>query len=418
MAEYGYGGGGYGADINQTALDKALEAASPADAQKKRNQQLQTPYAAENGMASAQAVSTPTKAETPQYSASATGGFTPSASPVTPTGEINPTTQEQYKAPVAQPAPAPAPTTPSPGPGWININGGWVPPDHPLAAGTQQFAGNATGVQGQLPQAPNAGRSVYGNYPARPANTNWTADLSLMPQNYQGATFTQAPQVLPIEQMQMDALQKAFAGNPLETEAMKARLREDAMAMAQQARQGVDQDVATRGTFGGGNQGATKSDITSAAISDILSGYRDIDIAAADRTQSDLLNAIGAGGQVAQDIYGRNLGFQQAQADETKGAYESALQNALSRNALTAQEATMNQANYGQDLDAYFQKLGIDTNADLTRQGYGTDLEKAKMAQLVNLLQLAQNAWSDENQLGYQYTALGQNALNNILAGW
>src|SRR5574343_319933 len=112
--------------------------------------QFQTPE--ERAQAEAQKASTAQQGTTAadQFSSqpASTGGFTPAASPVTPDGQIRATTQEQYQAPV--PAPVQAALAPQP---------------------TQQFAGNATGVQGQLPQAANAGQSAYGNYPARPANT-------------------------------------------------------------------------------------------------------------------------------------------------------------------------------------------------------------------------------------------------------
>lgn len=375
----------------EDALQQALGDTAQV-AQKAKNRQRQTPYAAQNGMAQAANATPPSSRGPAQYGGPTDKSeFSPGASPVSADGQIRATTQEQYRAPAPAPAPAVAPAAaPPPAPA---LTPAIAPvPAPPVAPAPAPWA-QAAPAPAPAPLPP-AAAPPPGQGPVSPIPS------------YQAAQFSNQslPNMGDFNSMQMTALQQALAGNPLESEKMKARLREDATAMGQQQQQQVDQNVAGRGTFGGGWQGAEKANIGQDTTSNILSGYRDVDIAAADRKQSDLLAALGASENIAGGQFGRGLGAAQfgregelAQAGENMGAARYGMDKS------------------GQETDAYFRNLLANQQASLTREGYSSNMQQAKLQALVNMLGQSQNAWANQGQLGLGYTSLQQNALNQAL---
>lgn len=215
--------------------------------------------------------------------------------------------------------------------------------------------GQQPGAQGPGAQPNPALYSPYGPYPGRPDGTVYQPGQQ--PQfnfgSYQTAQFNQQvpqgaiyqPGQLPSGQMptyqagqigqfnapnlsglesQQDALLQQVMNNPglspAAINAMKERSKSQTLAMSQQ----LGQQAAQRGAATGmtGLAGADQRNIGNAAMSSIMGGYRDIDIAAADRAQSDRLNALQASealasgrGNRASQFYQTGLQGQMAQQE-------------------------------------------------------------------------------------------------------
>lgn len=267
----------------------------------------------------------------------------------------DPAAREQFYARLAPGAAV----TGQPGMVWGHGAGGWY------VTGGQP--GQAPGAGGPSAQPNPALYSPYGPYPGRPEGTVYQPGQ--LPQfNFQGYQTAQLnqqvpgagiyqPGQLPSGQMptyqagqigqfnapnlsglegQQDALLQQVMNNPglspAAVNAMKERGKSQTLAMSQQLQQQAAQRGATTGMSG--LAGADQRRIGNAALGDIMSGYRDIDIAAADRLNSDRLNALQASEGIAQgrgnrasQFYQTGLQGQMAQ-EELRRAQNASEQNA------------------------------------------------------------------------------------------
>lgn len=239
------------------------------------------------------------------------------------------------------------------------------------------------------------------------------------------------------------ALQQALANPGFGDTAvaqMKGAHKEGVTDMQQQLAGQLQQSAASRGTLGGGAAIGAQMDLGQDAMSEILRGYRDIDISAADRKNADLLNAIGAGnaflsgeadrasglyrtgleGQLAQEGLKQaesQSGFDRAAlmrmlendraaegryaaefgADEAQKTFDNQfkVEDAALRRALAADDQARFAADFGQrgyetDLDAYLQERGQDIDKDLEGRRLdiqnilgtgGLDIDRARLTE-------------------------------------
>lgn len=210
-----------------------------AQTRKTLNQQQQTPYATQNGMAQAGTTAALSGGQ-PQVQAASV------ASPVTPTGQINPTAQA--------PAAGTQPATSSPGAGWVATpGGGWVPPNHPLAATAQ--AGHAGG-----------GAPTYS------------------PQGLANAS----------SQAIMNSLANPVYGPQWMAQAKGQAQDQNALAIQQMQQMAVQQNAAS-GTYGSGAMAKNLRRIADAGQSNLLDSNRALDLAAAQGNRDDLYRWAGLG---------------------------------------------------------------------------------------------------------------------------
>jgi hypothetical protein len=121
-----------------------------------------------------------------------------------------------------------------------------------------------------------------------------------------------APNLSGLEGQQDALLQQVMQNpglSPAIINAMKERGKSQALQMSQQLQGQAAQRGATTGMSG--LAGADQRRIGNAALGDIMSGYRDIDIAAADRARADQLNALQASEGIAQGRGNRASQFYQ-----------------------------------------------------------------------------------------------------------
>ncbi len=338
-------------------------------------------------------------------------------SPVTETGGI-PTFVPQTTPAQAAPAPA-APTTPatapapaatgaipSPGPGWVQIpGGGWVPPDHPLAA--------TAGAQATTPGAA-AGSALTGPYapPPRPAGTEYTPTPitgtlpTYTPQTFAGSlpgytptTFSgalpsytatnispfTAPDQAATNASESALLQQILANPQTLTPQVVSQLmeqqKETAVTGRQQAMDRLWSDAAARGTLPGGYTQASARRVEDATLRDILGGQRDISIRAAEQNRADQIAALAAAESVqtgqatrATSLYDALLSGQQAQAKEGQFAYGA-----------------------GVDAATFAQKLA-EANVKERQYGYTTGVDAAKFANDLALQNAKEQQWGFASQ--------------------
>lgn len=101
----------------------------------------------------------------------------------------------------------PQPTTPAPGPGWVNINGGWVPPNHPIATGRPDPTPNLPPPTPQLPRGTPTTQPPWGTFTTAGQAQEW-----------EGPAVASVVQAIPLERLPYLDRLRGFAhtklGNP------------------------------------------------------------------------------------------------------------------------------------------------------------------------------------------------------------
>lgn len=316
--------------------------------------------------------------------------------------------------------------------------------------------------------------SPYGPYPGRPGETNLQG-MNLG--NSQFATYSptenatqhqqaQFSQWQNQDQQQTNASQSALINAILQNphslsqdvvSQMKGQQQDQALLMAQQAKNAALADRAGRGMQGGG---AASRLIDNDTISNLLGGYRDIDIAKAQQDRADELNALGASEEILQGQLGRAgdqfnnlLKGQAAQAqenqfgsefglkrdsflaDERAKEYESVrsgqdaeIDRILKQFGINASVAESAQNNYGADVDAFFrnkdnaideknlslqEKLGMG-GLDLDRQKLGENARQFDLGHALDALGFLEGRRQFNGDLGFKYNQLDQQGTQSI----
>ncbi len=429
-------------------------------------------------------------------------------SPVTPSGGVNYQQTQRWSQPAASPTGASSGGTASaaaslsggmqspPVPqgqtdpfaamgGGVWTGQGWIPRNHPEAAPY---------LQGQQPGGAPGGApySPYGPYPARPDGTIYQPGQ--MPnfsfQGYQPTQFnTQAPGAYMPGQLsqwaggpnmagmegQQDALMSQMLSsggsmNPQLVAQMKERQKQDALAMQSQLGSQMNMRDAAAGRLSGGANLASQRNLGQDTMGQILSGYRDTDIAAGSQNWQDQLQALQASEGLAQGRFGRaNQGWQNTfqgqmaqeglnqqgndnlfrnaqfdlsrqgmQAGENQFAFGAQFEPAnfqrdsfLAQQGLNQQGANSAAGAYGQDLDAFFQNRSGDLQATglanqlaLGQGGLAMDQRRldSQEGMFDRSLQLdwanaLNNMQMGRYGLGLNYAQLQQEAQNRMIGG-
>lgn len=386
-----------------------------------------------------------------------------------------PTAPQTYQSPVSATGAPQATTQPNMGTdpfaasgGGVWTGSGWIPKSHPSAAQYSKPAGGAAttapATAGQYPARP-AGTGLEGiQLPNTPAPTYTPAQTTAQ---YGGQQFSQwqnqGQQGMNASQ---NALLDAILKNPYSLSQdvvgqMKGQQQDQALLMAQQARNAAQQNAAGRGLQGtGGFAEQSNRQIDNDTISSLLGGYRDIDIAKAKQDRSDVLNALGMSEDILQGQLGRassefenSLQGQGLQADDNfrkagfdferdrfgadesfrgyqsqADAQKSDLDRLLAQFGINTQVSQNAQQNYETDLDAFFRNkdLGLQTrNLDLQKElGLGgLAVDRARLTEsgrqfdlghALDALGFLENRRQSDNDLGYRYNALDQQGQSSI----
>jgi len=224
----------------------------------------------------------------------------------------------------------------------------------------------------------------------------------------------QAPDIAESEIATIQALKAALESGgsmgPDVVNMLRGRLQDDATSMAGQASERTRENLAARGINPSSPySGSAEADIQEALRSDLSTGQREIDLAAA----------------------GRNFQDQLLAADALNSALNSTFSRATQsyENALAGSDA--NRANWQTEIEAYLGSRGLDIDelrAQITEalgQG-GLSLDQRRLDQQgsqfdqnyrLGLAALLSGHELGMGNLGYQYTALNSGLLNNILQG-
>lgn len=224
---------------------------------------------------------------------------------------------------------------------------------------------------------------------------------------------------------------------------MKEAGKGDALLMQKQQQEQLDQSAAARGVVGSGQMDALRSALGQNTVNNILTGNRNIDIAAAQTNRQDQLNALNASealaqGQLGRSVLGYNTGLagQTAQAGLNQAGAASALQRSIAGESNQQQAAASRLANAGftfgqqqanadqnykgyqsqvaQSQDAVnriLAQFGINSAvAGNAQQNYGTQLGAGLSA-----AQLGENQRQFNNTLGFNYNQLDQQGQLGLL---
>jgi hypothetical protein len=354
---------GSGLDNLDQAKNQAL--------QRSINYQSQTPYASKNGMNTGGIKAPAPKPSPAQHQATSTAS---GQSPVMANGRISqnnapsPQPQVPMSAPVAQsqmPAPqaGAAPAAPAPA--------------TPVQTAYQQNAPYTMGAQG------NQNTVAYNN-PLGPQR--WSDTL------YTPGQLTQNQGILTpqMEGLVQGALQGAIqGGGGLPVEQLKGRARDDALAMRGNDISSLDDAMAARGRGNSGWAAGQGQNIRSAATSDILGKYRDIDVADAQSRLENQYKGIQAGSDYLAGQSQRNL------ADWT-----ATHQGEMDQEDLLQKGAANSRENYLADI----QGAAANKSADVSLAGAqaGADASKygARLGLTSDLLRIMEQARQSDQQTG------------------
>lgn len=262
----------------------------------------------------------------------------------------------------------------APGPGWVNVNGGWVPPDHPLAqqAGASAQAPPPTGPQGQ----PTTYGGLYA--PGTQTQYTWTGSLNqalptytpqaapdlqlpnLPGQAYQAGTLTgyQGANLGQTGDLTRSALENLlrnpYSLSPETVAQMKEVSREGALSMQDQILQQLGQSAASRGALSGGTFSGQEQGVRENTLASILGSNRAVDLEKAARDRQDLMNVLGFSNEYMT------------------GETSRANQSAQARLAVEGEQERLKQIAASQGMD--LAKLGLDRSSLLLDQSkFGAD---------------------------------------------
>jgi hypothetical protein len=365
----------------------------------------------------------------------------------------------QAAAPPQAPQPAPvAPATPVTGNGKIPPPAPTLPPFSSGASAPLQAR--------QVPQAPV---SVYKPTEFKVANPQ----LGELPAAYGGTNITQfaAPDQSALTAGQSALAQKILAQpetmSPEIVAQLKEKNKESALLMQQQIAQAIRQGAVGRGAVDSGRTLAREEGAFGDMLNQVLTGNRDIDIAAAQTNRADQLQALGAiesllSGQMgrASTVFGNTLQGQTAQAADSRTAAQDAIARAITGYDASRQGAEFDLRQQGANADERFRghqsersaedaalqrvlaQFGIDesvANNTLANRGEtradaafglqrelgigGLELDRFRTGEqsrqfdesnALNILQFLEQQRQHNNNLGFNYNQLqnsGQNSL-------
>lgn len=259
-------------------------------------------------------------------------------------------------------APAPAPPTPVTG-------NGKIPP--PLPQQPAFSSGASAPLQAaQVPQAPVA------RYTPTTFNTQ-NPQLGALPDAYGG---TQMAQFAGPDQSALSAGQQALGQrilaspetlSPTVVGQLKEQQKEAELLAQQQILQALKQNAAARGVTNGATLGGREADVMGDSLGRIISGNRDIDIAAAQTNRQDQLQALSAiegllSGQLGRASTGfqNTLAGQSAQAADSRTAAQDALSRAIMGNDAARQAADFDLRQQAMAAEDRFRGYQSDRSAD------------------------------------------------------
>jgi hypothetical protein len=244
--------------------------------------------------------------------------------------------------------------------------------------------------------------------------------------------------------------------------ALKEKQKEAALLMQQQNLGAAQQGAAGRGFGGGGSLDGIQAAIRGNTGNQVLNSNRDLDIAAASQNRQDILNALGAadsvlGGQMnrASQAYGNTLAGQSAQAGDTRSVSQDAIARAIAGTDQNLAASQLNLQKEGMQSDENFRgfqstrsaqdaalqrslsQFGVNDAAhdsdrsdialqlqqELGRGGMALDRTRIEENQRqfnennqLNILQFLESQRQANNNLGFNYTQLGQNGQNSLIS--
>jgi hypothetical protein len=429
--------GVYTGPPTHSAQDLADQQAKQNALQGAINYQKQTPYASKNGMNTG-GIQAPAPKPSPasQQATSTASG----QSPVMANGRIS-TTNQAAPAPQAAPQQASPPAAaPPPAPSvWRDVGnnmvynsqtGQTVDKNHPIYTQSMQSMAApmasqtmlAPQVPGQMP-APQPGANPQSPAPATPVQSAYASSQPytmgaqggqntlayhnpLGPDRWSDTLYTpgqltQNPGSLTpeMEGLVQGALKNAIqGGGGLPVEQLKGRARDDALAMRGDQLSTLDDAMAASGRGNSGWAAGQGQNIRSAATSDILGKYRDVDIADAQSRLDNQYKGIQMGSDYLTGSASRNL------AD-----WAATHQGEMDQEDLMQKAAANSRENYLADLggagtaaSAAAATHGADVSADASKYG-------ARLGLTSDLLRIMEQARQSD-----QSTALGW---GNTMAG-
>lgn len=177
--------------------------------------------------------------------------------------------------------------------------------------------------------------------------------------------------------------------NPNVVAQMKEAQKEQALLMQHQGQQQYDSSAAARGVLGGGAAQGQAANLQNQTFGNILTGNRNVDIAALGQNRQDQLNALTAsqglaGSQLANALqtHAAQLGDTQFNAGQQQQDYQNRINQALSQFGINQGVAGNAQQNYAGDLAGW---------------------------------QAGEGRRQFNNTLGFNYNQLNQNGQNSLL---
>jgi hypothetical protein len=275
----------------------------------------------------------------------------------------------------------------------------------------------------------------------------------------------QAPNQQGIDNQQQQMIQNMLSNphtmNDQAVAALKAKQQETALALQRSQLGNVDAGAAARGVTGGGPQAAQQNQVRNQTGQNILSSYRDIDLAKLEQDRLDEVGALNSANQFqnsqmnrgvqgynatlagqtaregvavdaansAQRAEGMRLGQDQANANEQWQKYQSlgnqdaqnlGVWNQQNSNYFNLLDGNQRQQQIGLQGWLGAQGIGLDrdrldTSKDQFNKGYGLDIANFLEGRRQFDKSLGQSGSNFNNNMAYQYALLNSNNTNNTM---
>lgn len=289
------------------------------------------------------------------------------------------------------------------------------------------------------PKLPSASGGTGGGGETTGPNSVFHVDvpkLGELPPSYQGTLFDQylAPDHEKQNQQELALVSRLLEHpetlSPEIVTAMKQKAVEDSLSQQHQLDQQAQDDAAARGfSLSGGQAEAAKRRNAEALQKAILGSNRDLDIRAASQNRQDILNALEQGerilsGQTARssDIYNSTLKGQGATAADRQAVSNSAIQRAIQQFTGNMDSAQFDLGQQEANRDDYYRGKGLDLQRELGVGGLNIDQQRVnnQSSQFdknygLNILQLLEQMREHDNNSGFNWASLNQNASNNAI---
>jgi len=200
--------------------------------------------------------------------------------------------------------------------------------------------------------------------------------LGDLPGSYQGSQYSQfaGPDQQQTTAMQ-NSLMQAILGNPetlgpQQLAQLKEKQKEAALMQEQQGLALAQQFAAQRGTTNGAALAGLLSQIRGETGNSIITGNRDLDLAAMQQNRADQLAALGMSdslmsGQMSRASQGfqNTLAGQSAQAQDTRSVAQDAISRAITGHDANLASAGMGLQKEGMQADENFRQFGTERSA-------------------------------------------------------